>query len=348
MRVLDLNFRITRFDTVSNLAHGHPVFLLAAEEDGSKLVVKQELKPNIKDTTQALGHNLEAMALVSPTTVGSQVLYPDEVDVLHLFVERSGAMAGLFEQPESEGVVALRGYLLGGSPWFKMPVAAGIVSVAEASDQLREHADKSGVRAIAKSLNHKGGFERLGEIIAVDLYNHNHDRFTWAHATGVKGFAGLLMGCKYPWSNNRKDRFFAIRNLGNVLVAVEEGENRPVGLDSWAPNNPYATLERTVEEIDQKCGDDETKWGGHLLAPGAAALRKKFAAEVLDDLNVALGQRDRSFSMCSKKRLESNGDSRLVKGMEQGARRLIQMLQTKCANNPPRGLGSRLKILRGY
>jgi hypothetical protein len=76
-------------------------------------------------------------------------------------------------------------------------------------------------------------------------------------------------------------------------------------------------------------------------------VRKAFAKDILADLNLVLGQRDRSFCMFSKQRLRDDGDKLIVKGMEKATTLLLQMLQAKCiAKNAPRGLASRLKILR--
>jgi hypothetical protein len=331
---------IDPFDTtVTQLVQGHPVFLLAAE-DGSKLVIKQE---HALDAGKALSHNLEVMAMVSPTTDGSRVLLPKEVDALHYVVKSSEVLAPLLRRVEQEGIVQLRLCLLAPNPWFKMPAAERLMSLEEASAQLRAQANKHGVRAIAKSLNANGGFERLGEIVAVDLYNHNLDRFDWSHLCGKKS-----RGLRYPWSTNKYDRFLTIANVGNVLVALEAGETKPVGLDSYDPRSLFRSPDTPVEKVEKGLCVDQPPWGGRLLAiTEGARQRKAFAKDILADLNVTLGERDRSFCMFSKKRLDDDGDKRIVKGMEKATTLLIQMLQAKCsATNAPPGLASRLEILR--
>jgi hypothetical protein len=204
------------------------------------------------------------------------------------------------------------------------------------------------VRAIAKALNDKGGFERLGEIVAVDLYNHNTDRFNWSHALGKKS-----QGMSSPLSTKKKPvRYLAIRNIGNVLLALEGGQTRPVGLDSYEATSKYRNPQKTVEEAEKGLDDDDTelRWGGHLLAlTKGARFRKAFAKDILVDLNLALGQRDRSFCMFSKQRLHDDGDKLIVRGMEKATLKLLDMLRAKCrADDAPRGLASRLSIIREY
>jgi hypothetical protein len=333
MPLLDLYQPISFFDMVKALSPGHPVFLIACEDDDSHLIIKQENQTPATDARKALNHNLKAMAQVSPALAGSKALIPQEVAVLKVFVRVRELWSRRTHQPEPADVDVLRRSLVSPGPWFKMAEAEDIVDLKSAIQDLKHNQDKTGVRAIARSLNDPGGFERLGQIVAVDLYNHNADRFTW-----------MTAGDLNPMSATN-ERFKTIGNLGNVLAAMEDGTLRPVGLDSFDPASEYADVEQTIQQLDMGKQQSE-RWGGHLLGPQGAARRRKFAQDIYDDLQAALGPRHRRLFFLNKRRLHKDGPLRILRGMDQAISKLRQMLDQKVNKaSPPRGLASRLAVL---
>jgi hypothetical protein len=324
--VLSLNQPIPYIDTVKALAgRNHPVFLIGCD-DGSHLVIKKE------NTSQggALGlrHNLSVMRAVSPAAAG-KLLTPQELAVLKDFAEHSKAMKALLRwAPEPEDVGIFRDYIASATPgtWFKMNKVNGIVGLDAAIKGLQQPTrDKTGVRAFAAALNAPGGFERLGQIAAADLYNGNCDRFDPDPE---------MPGDFNPLATDGS-RFKTIVNLANVLVGLDGRKRAPVGLDSF---NPFAA----DNDITTPTGQD---WTGSYLAPAAKDKRKRFAQEIFDDLVVALGPRDRKLSFLSKDRLKANGPDRILAGMEQAILLLRQRVTHKADKpNAPAGLAGRKAV----
>src|SRR5262249_11018115 len=80
---------------------------------------------------------------------------------------------------------------------------------------------------IAAALNAPPGFETPGMIAAVDLYNHNTDRFV--PPTDNRRGTGVV---NPRFENTTGAEFRVTQNMGNVLIALQEGRYRPIGLDS--------------------------------------------------------------------------------------------------------------------
>jgi len=87
----------------------------------------------------------------------------------------------------------------------------------------------------------------LGQILAVDFFIGNHDRFT---------IEGKLCG--------PQNIFFSIKN--NVISAT--------GIDTYDVFNAWSDLNKTIEELE-KGGNG--KWPGRILAPGAVKQRQSIA-----------------------------------------------------------------------
>jgi hypothetical protein len=336
MPQLDVHQPIADFDVVKALAHGHPVFMLACIDDGSYLVIKQERQfwAPVGGERKAMNHNLKAMAEVSPTVAGSKALIPQEVAVLNLFVRASEGLSQTTNYTEPADVALLRTFLLGSGPWFKMSKAEGVIDLKSAIEDAQVRHDKTGLRAIAQALNALGGFERLGRIVAIDLYNNNLDRFNWFNA-----------GDWNPWSATNA-KFKTIGNLGNVLLALEKGALRPVGLDSFDSQSEYSDVGQTIDVLETGKTGPKELWGGNLLARDARDRRKRFAQDIFDDLQDALWPRHRWLFFPNKRRLDKNGPQRILRGMDLATNTLRGMLQQKLSkSSPPQGLASRLAVL---
>jgi hypothetical protein len=331
--VLSLNHPIPYFDTLKSLAGPkHPVYLIACD-DGSHLVLKGDNTTSKKAGPLGLKHNLGAMRAVNPAGAG-KVLSPQEMAVLQDYVDKSLAVTRLLRcYGEADDVVNLRNHLSMGWTWFKMLKVEGLVGLEGAIDALKHSKDKTGVRAFAASLNAPGGFERLGQIAAVDLYNGNTDRFTSKAGDG----------CTNPLTADHSS-FKAIGNLANVLIGLQDGKVAPIGLDSFDPNGRFGQVTLTVDQMEAANPLDDL-WSGRLLAPNAGAQRKKFAQDLFDDLQAALGPRNRKLFFLSKNRLKSNGAARILAGMEQAIPLLRQRLDRKLGrSNPLPGLASRRAV----
>lgn len=330
MSTLSMNQPFDEFDGVKALAPGHPVFLLAAA-DKSYLVIKQETAVGAKVNLNA---NLKAMAAGTGKATG-KVLVQGELDTIRDFLQDSQDALRQLRIPEPAGVTALRTAFIVPGTWYKMPEAPGVIDLKAAVNDMINNQDKTGVRAIAKSLNAAGGMEMLGRIVAVDLYNGNTDRFV------ADGLGGALN----PRTNAR---FRVIQNIGNILLAVENGKLRPVGLDSFESASIYADVTKTIPAIEQNDAGMAPGWSGRKLTDAQVAWRHQFAQSICDDLEDAWGPRNRKLGFLRKQRLNGDAAARLVRGMRDAVTELKNHIRIKAAKiNAPAGLASRLTILEG-
>lgn len=276
MAWLSIDQPIGFFDEVKVLSDGHPVFLISCSEDNSNLIIKMEHGK----VQEALKYNLKVMSKISSAVSGSKLLSDQELESIRGFlrVSQMTANAGLWT--ETEDIKTLRKTFSTAGTWFKMKKIDGIQGLEEAILKLKNDRDKSGVRAIAKSLNDPGGFEKMGQVLAADLYNHNVDRFSW-----------YGKGITIPGTN---EKFKTIINLGNVLFAIEKEKLQPVGLDSFFVWSEYKKVDEPLYKLKDASAKEED-WGGYWLARNAKSKRKTFAQDVFDDLQIAVGPRDRKF-----------------------------------------------------
>lgn len=173
------------------------------------------------------------------------------------------------------------------------------------------------MRQIAKSLGAPGGLEGLGRVIAADLFNGTIDRFAWPGP----GAQNLLSG----------GRFNYLTNVGNVILVTEPNQQhlRVAALDTWDPNSPYRDVTAqpqhqifsvAAQEQNHITGTNQLgAWPGRLLHPNRAADLRLFAAGVIDDLEAALGPRNRKLAFASKRRLPQKSADRLFNGIVAGA-----------------------------
>lgn len=179
---------------------------------------------------------------------------------------------------------------------------------------------KANLREFAAALNGPGGFEKLGAVIAADMVNDNHDRFS------VRGGLSHQIG-------DRRFQFKALTNPGNVFLEVTETGGRTMsGLDYIPPSETSADFNQPLKEKHPvKVLADKTQ-------------RAAFVAKVVSDLE-SLVHPKRGF--LARNKLKSDAAKRIIAGMIDGARKIEAVLQRKAdkqANVSP-GLAERLTLL---
>jgi hypothetical protein len=305
------------------LSAGHPVFKLEGwgDDNGNldAIVIKQETGAGDNFNRRDVRVQTGLMTRVDRGS-NSIVLKREEIEQLKMYAD-GGSVA------DSEGLKAaneLKRQLGIQGVWIKMDLKH-LVGMDSALKH-RMQGDKTDVRLIAAALKKPGGLEKLGQIIAVDLFNGNKDRFIYSKAAGGK----------HP---DLPERFKAISNLGNVLIALDgNGRGTPSGLDSYDPSNYHNDLRMPVGPNDD--------WAGMLLAKGWDQQRQTFAGNVIFDLEMVLGPRNRKIAFASKNRLGSNRKQRLLNGMLSGMK-IIQRTLLPARNRPnfPVGLATRMSLL---
>lgn len=196
----------------------------------------------------------------------------------------------------------------------------------------RMDGDKRDLRAFIATLNDTGGLERLGKIIAVDLFIQNGDRF-WPNDDGF--FRKIFMDTPDGGVDQSRFKTRCLVNVGNVF-RIDTGNGAEVGaLDFvgsvWDINKPLAECEKT-----------HGKWGGRYLADKAKL--NSFAKDVAHDLETVLNPHRSKFSLKSK--LKGDAARRIVHGMVEGVQAIKLKLEQKY--NPNRwtaGVLERYKIL---
>ena len=307
------------------LSPGHPVFKLEGWGDGSgkvdALVIKMESTvaaatgANRRDVRVTTG----LMSMVDPNAK-TVVLSRSEIQELRTYADGGNvadttglAVAGVLKT----NIASPNGV------WTKMPLKNLVMLDKAIAGRLA--GDKTDVRIIAAALKGSGGLEKLGQIIAADLFNGNNDRFVWPPP-----------GQKDP---DLPARFKTIWNIGNVMVASgANAKGTPIGLDSYDPNNQLKDLRQAVTQ--------DSGWAGMLLGANMTDERKAFAEGVISDLEMALGPRNRKTIFGSQNRLGTARKERLLKGMLSGKNIIQQALvPLKHRPNLPVGLSSRMALL---
>ncbi|MEN8150234.1 MAG: hypothetical protein ABFS86_10450 [Planctomycetota bacterium] len=303
--MLSLNSPINAADiyTAKALAPGHPVFKLDGFGDDrgkiDSVVVKLE--------TNQSSANVQAAAMIMTVVdrnARTEALKPLEVGQLKLWAQGG-------EVPDVDAfqtALDLARQLEIPGAWVKMDVKRLTMLDGAVKKRLDPaNPDKADVRLIARALKKHGGLEKLGEIIAADLFNGNTDRFgpPFELQPG-RGPGGIPLD--------------AIYNVGNVFVACDgKGRGSPIGLDNYDPASEWKDLNN---------GDiDPNRWGGMLLHPRRKADREQYAGLIVSDLEALLGPRNRKFSLSSKNRLGSGRKRRIRNGMGSGAKKLKRALQ---------------------
>lgn len=197
--------------------------------------------------------------------------------------------------------------------------------------------NKTDLRAFTNALNAPGGLEKLGMIIAADMMNDNHDRFS---VRGGKGENFPTKNDQLP-TEYKRIVFQAMTNPGNVfLQIVGEGGNTLSGLDFIPPVADGADINK-----DPSTHKDPKYKEKHPIATLTdKTKRNAFAEKVASDLDKMVSPK-RGF--LGRRRLDSKAAQRLAKGMVDGGRAIREALDKKAKkqNEVSEGLKWRLAEL---
>lgn len=341
MSILSLDHEITFFDECKSLGTSmNPVYLLRAEDD-SVIVIKRE-----QDTVarQDLKFNLKVVKAVQPVARG-KVLTQQEIKNLKTCIGIQKIACRVNALPED--MRQLDDHLNGHGTWFKMKEVKELTTLKAAVQALK--ASKGPIRKFAQALNAQGGLETLGEVVAVDMYNHNTDRFSPRLKDAIPpvydteerngmglGDLGNMLKCR------------VLLNMGNVMIGLDGDRLKPVALDAFDPYSQLKDVSKTVDQLEN--GTLGECWFGRLLAPTPAAkgLRELYAKDIVDDLEDVWGPRNRRLPFLRTRRLDRKAPRRIVTGMELARVKIIQKLEAlmrKYGNQVPAGLQSRYDIL---
>jgi len=168
---------------VKKLDRVRPVYLLA--DDGGKVVVKRDNTPHAADPRN-MRTALRNMKIID-RTMATRQLTSSEIQALSQCVELKRLEAEMFNSPLAADVASLSQDLdvAGGVAWVKTNFFDGLVNLESAAAMVLNEGKKTGIKAIAAALNLPGGFEKLGQILAVDAFNGNDDRFSFSNARVV-------------------------------------------------------------------------------------------------------------------------------------------------------------------
>lgn len=218
-----------------------------------------------------------------------------------------------------------------GMSWVKMPklsllVLKKVVLKAREGDAQ----NVSNLKQFRTFLNFRGSLFKLGQIIAVDLFTSNRDRFVPFAQNGFH-------------DGDLNMTFKALQNVGNVFMLEDLTQGWvPTGIDFIDPNSYFGDFNMPVDALEQQ---RNAIWPGRVLVN--RTYRKKFAKDIVDDLEMILWKPSKN---PLKTKLRSEAPSDLEDGMENGRQRLIAELRKKINNTAKQqlaGFHSRLQILLG-
>lgn len=207
-------------------------------------------------------------------------------------------------------------------PFVKME-AMRLQNIQAALEE-RAKGNKAVVRDIATTLKRDGGLEKLGQIVALDMFNDNTDRF-------------------YPNYNTRKKtgpfefECKACVNPGNVMLAVQtDGTMNLTALDFIDPNSRMKTYGGNVADTD----------GASHKGIGAISVkssRKSFAEDIVHDLEWFLHPKRSKYSL--KTKLGRDAVGRIDKGILQGSKAIKDYLRQKYPGALPGNLTARVALM---
>ena len=299
--------------------------------DGDKLVIKHE-----QLQAEQLKDARSVVKIVDPVAK-FKIMTPSEhlevkqftLDFLNI-VEAYEAM-GLTNHPMSQtdkqGVESLRDALASADkqyPFLKMTYMT--LRNLETAVIERGKGNKEMVRDIVSALNESDGLNKLGQIVAMDMFTDNRDRF---YPEGMAA-NGIKLG---PYTFDLK----VVVNVGNVLLALN-GNNKfsVVGLDAVAPNSLLKTFKSPVGERDTGAV------GWYCIVD--AKKRKTFAKDIIDDLEKLLHPKKSRWSL--KTKLGVTASSRLEKGMVDGLALIKTGLLRRTNGQLPTEVTQRLSMIR--
>ena len=254
-------------------------------------------------------------------------------EYVRLFQELVEAYDGLgitnhpLQQTDRLAIENLRQALLGAdqsAPFVKM--AFMTLRNLDTAIVERGKGNKEMVRDIVSALNNGDGMKKLGQIVAMDMFTDNRDRF---YPEGVSA-TGIKIG---PYSFDLE----VCANVGNVLLALtDEGKFSVIGLDAVAPMSQLKTFKSPVGERDTGAA------GWYHITD--AELRKAFAKNIISDLEKLLHPKKSKWSLKSK--LGVSATSRLEKGMVDGLQTIKTGLLRRSGGQLPTELTQRLAMIR--
>jgi hypothetical protein len=169
-----------------------------------------------------------------------------------------------------------------------------------------QNRDKSDLRAFIAALNAPGGLERLGQIIAVDLFVGNNDRFDPTREPRDVDFCGAKINLR------------CLTNPGNVFCVYSNRGFKIGALDFIDPNSLFKNINVRLAEAETEAREE---WSGRVLAD--TTKRNKFAKDIAHDLEQILNPRRSRFSPRTK--LNRDAAERIAKGMLEG----VELIKTK-------------------
>lgn len=342
MPVLNLNSKIFFFDACKSLGTTmNPVYLLTAY-DNSVIVIKRE---GPSTSPLDLKYNLKVVKAVNPAARG-KLLDPQEIVYIKDCVDTHERLALKAQQPVPADLASLKAALNAPGVWFKMEEVKELTNLKKAALELQNNADKGPIRKFAAALNAKGGLESLGEVVAIDLYNHNSDRFTprLEQMLPPRYDQATKYGGKQPEFGGKT--FLVLVNVANVMVGVDGGSKKAVALDSFDPfSGGFSDVAQTIEQLERTGGGC---WFGRMLTAQTHSLRELYAQDIVHDLEDLWGPRNRKILFAKTTRLDSKAARRIVNGMEAAIPKIKQKLEAlmrKYGSTAPAGLQSRYNIL---
>jgi hypothetical protein len=259
-----------------------------------------------------------------------KILGPSEQSALREFVRAYEAFAAELRtmgvESDASEAAAIEGLKSQLQYTFVKMEAQKVATLDNAATERLTGGGKTSLRSFTVALKSPGGLEKLGNVIAADLFIGNTDRFYPGKVT-PQVFGGIQLNLR------------CLVNIGNVFIAQHGGMYEVGALDFMDPNSLFKDINAPLGPIEQRL---ETKWPARTLADRTA--RHSFAKDVIHDLEKILGPRKSSFSL--KTKLGSDAVSRLETGMVQGAKKLQQKMELKY--NPNRwtpGIMERYKII---
>lgn len=316
---LDIDSKIaaSAIDTVEQIPK-KTIFVLSGNE-GEKIVIKAENRVTEK-------HYKSVLPVINAIKPSARTILLDKSELIELNKYRADLAtveapnistkddSVIFQEKprELQGIELLKCMLKDGCQFVKMPHYDGIIDLDHAVKQRLVHGNKTELRLFASTLSKPGGLEALGEVLAADLYIGNTDRFM------PRAPDDDTVTCrKY---GNVSFHFKALANIANVFCCKQKDGGGVVGpLDFVTYGGQQKHFDEELSKLEQDgTKDDFGKWTGYALVRREE--RKKFIAEVVQDLEAVLGPRRHKFSPFRK--LPTNAAKRLEAGMMSGARHI--------------------------
>lgn len=198
------------------------VYLLQGT-DGSEIVLKIDAvgKEQIKSTTLAVkavdpSAKLKILTATERQELATYCQYVEDIDA---YFNEIGMVSRVESQRDAVGM--LKQSLTFPDPMAKMQKQT-LHNIEDAAKE-RGKGNKDIVRGFVAGLKVAGGLEKLGEVIAADLFNNNTDRF-WPNSPSTRKIG--------PFTFN----FRAAVNLSNILIMDAAGGFTPTALDYVDPN----------------------------------------------------------------------------------------------------------------